>query len=147
MPRQAVSPAAATRRPPRALPAPAGNRRGAPRHRGGRIGIDVPKEELELRFAELIERHGYPRPLRNALVDTGNAVIEVDCLWREAKLIVELDSRAFHRDIRAFERDRERDRMLTTNGWRVIRLTWRQLHADERAVVADLCAALRGVPP
>ena len=38
----------------------------------------------------------------------------------------------------AFERDRPRDRLLQAAGWRVIRVTWRQLSADPAAVAADL---------
>ncbi len=107
-----------------------------------RIGVDVPRRELEIRFAELIERHELVRPERNALVDVGEAVFEVDCLWRNAGLIVELDSRRFHQTRAAFEGDRARDRALTALGWRVIRVTWRQLHSDEPRLVADLRFAL-----
>jgi len=42
----------------------------------------------------------------------------------------------------AFERDRERDRALTVAGWRVIRVTWRQLRGEREAVAADIAKAL-----
>jgi hypothetical protein len=38
--------------------------------------------------------------------------------------------------------DRERDRRLTLTGWTVIRLTWKHVTADERAVAADLRALI-----
>ena len=63
--------------------------------------------------------------------------IEVDCLWRSARLIVELDSRKFHQTDAAFENDRERDRALISEGWRVIRITWRQLDRDPAGVARD----------
>ena len=42
----------------------------------------------------------------------------------------------------AFEKDRERDRLLLVEGWRVTRITWRQLRDDAPAVIADLSPAL-----
>ena len=53
--------------------------------------------------------------------------IEVDFVWRDRRLIVEVDGYAFHRSPAAFERDRERDVLLQTRGWRVLRFTWRQV--------------------
>ena len=66
----------------------------------------------------------------------------MDCLWPDARLVVELDSRAVHGTRKAFEADRERDRLMLADGWRVIRITWAQLRDEERELVADLCAAL-----
>ena len=68
---------------------------------------------------------------------------EVDCVWPEARLIVELDSRTHHAVAHAFEEDRVRDRRLEANGWRVVRITWRQLHDTPGAVEADLRRLLR----
>ena len=62
-------------------------------------------------------------------------------MWREAKLIVELDGFATHGTRRAFERDRVRDRRLTTAGWRVIRLTGRQF-AEPAELAAELTTLL-----
>ena len=52
---------------------------------------------------------------------------EVDCVWREQRLAVELDGRSYHDTLQAYERDRERDRLLQAAGWRPVRVTWRQL--------------------
>lgn len=76
-----------------------------------------------------------------------NAIVEgheVDLLWRAQRLVVELDSRAFHTDPTAFERDRRRDADLQLAGFRVLRLTWLQL-TREPAWVADRIAALLAV--
>ena len=67
---------------------------------------------------------------------------EVDLLWRDAKLVVEIDGYAFHSSRRAFERDRRKDRELHALGYRVIRITWRELVEEAEAVVAALAAAL-----
>ena len=99
------------------------------------------RSELEARFAVFIDEHNLPRPERNALIDLGTKRYEVDFLWRPAKLIVELDGYAAHRTRHAFEEDRESDRLLQLAGFRVVRVTWRQLHQDRRSLARDLHAA------
>jgi very-short-patch-repair endonuclease len=42
----------------------------------------------------------------------------------------------------SFERDRQRDADLNAAGFRVIRVTWRQLEDEPLAVVARIAAAL-----
>jgi very-short-patch-repair endonuclease len=103
----------------------------------------VTREELEKRFADILGGTDLPSPRLNADVAVRGRFYEADCLWAEQRLIVELDGRAAHGTRRAFERDRERDRHLQSDGWRVIRITWRQLHDDAAAVVADLQRMLR----
>lgn len=103
----------------------------------------VTRKELEARFAALLVTTDLPRPQRNVDLAVGDRFFEVDCLWREQRLVVELDGRATHGTARAFERDRERDRLLLVAGWRMVRITWRQLRDDAPAVVADLRRLLR----
>jgi very-short-patch-repair endonuclease len=100
------------------------------------------KLKLEERFAAVVREYGLPQPRRNADLAVRGRFFNVDCLWADARLIVELDSRAVHGTRSAFEGDRERDRLMLTEGWRVIRITWRQLHEEETSVVADLRRAL-----
>ncbi len=108
----------------------------------GRVGIDVPREEFELRFAEFVERFGLPMPAVNGLVDVSDGWREVDCVWREARLVVELDSRRHHDNSSAFEADRERDQALIAAGWRVMRVTWKQLHERPERIARALGQAL-----
>jgi len=103
----------------------------------------VTREELEKRFADVLADADLPRPRLNAHVAVRGRFYEADCLWAGQHLIVELDGRAAHGTRRAFESDRERDRLLQSDGWRVVRITWRQLHDDAAAVVADLERMLR----
>src|SRR4051794_2658062 len=83
----------------------------------------ITKSDLEERFLELLAKHRLPRPLTNHVVN-GH---EVDAYWPDAHLIVELDSRAFHDDPRAFGADRARDFDHVLGKDRVIRLTSTQL--------------------
>jgi very-short-patch-repair endonuclease/predicted transcriptional regulator of viral defense system len=104
----------------------------------------ITRKELERRFKRLLEAADLPRPRHNADLAVGGRFFNVDCLWDKQRLIVELDGRAVHGTPRAFERDRERDRLLMTEGWRVVRVTWRQLRDDSASVLADLGRLLRG---
>ena len=68
---------------------------------------------------------------------------EVDLLWPEQRLVVEVDGFAFHGTRAAFERDRRRDAELQALGYRVLRITWRQLTREPEAVIADALSAAR----
>jgi very-short-patch-repair endonuclease len=59
-------------------------------------------------------------------------------MWEAQKVIVELDGRAAHGTRSAFASDRERDRLLLLAGWRVVRITWRQLRDTPELIAADL---------
>lgn len=99
-----------------------------------RAGATVTRSELEERFLTLIDRGGLPRPEINVLIEG----FEVDAVWRDARVVVELDGRATHGTAEAFERDRERDRALQVAGWRPIRVTARQMATARHALVADV---------
>jgi predicted transcriptional regulator of viral defense system len=96
------------------------------------------RSELERRFLGVCREAGLPRPAVNVPV----AGIEVDFLWPEARLVVEVDGFEFHRDRTAFERDRRRDARLQLAGYRVVRITYRRLVEEPESVVADIAALL-----
>jgi len=104
------------------------------------------RSDFEELFLPFVDQFGLPRPHLNAWLEVGGGWIEVDCLWRDARLIVELDSRAAHETRSAFETDRDRDRRLQADGWRVVRMTWRQLHDAPGALAQDLRAMLQDAP-
>ena len=98
------------------------------------IGARIIRSELEERFQDFLIRAGLPLPQTNVVIEG----YEVDCVWPEQRVIVELDGHATHSPAYAFELDRARDRRLEAAGWRVIRITWRQLEQEEDLVEADL---------
>lgn len=102
----------------------------------------ITRSELEGRFRDLLADAGVQAPATNCLLHLGSVLIEADAVWHDARLIVELDGYGYHRTAAAFERDRERDRAAVAMGWRVIRITWRQLADDPRGVTRDLRQAL-----
>jgi very-short-patch-repair endonuclease len=96
------------------------------------------RSEAERRFAHLVRAAGLTAPEHNVLVKG----MEVDLLWREQGLVVEVDGFAYHSGRAAFERDRVRDSRLVALGIRVMRVTWRQIVHEPSAVVAALAQAL-----
>jgi uncharacterized protein DUF559 len=114
-------------------------RDGTPAIRGLlETGAEITRSDLEADFRAFVAEWGLPRPELNAWLQIQGQWLECDCLWRQQRLIVELDSRSFHDTAAAFEGDRARDRRLSAAGWRVIRVTWRQLQRDASGVAADL---------
>ena len=97
------------------------------------------RSELEARFLTLLDAHDLPRPQTNTTVEG----TEVDSVWRRQRLIIELDGYAFHGTRHAFERDRARDRRLAAKGWRVVRVTWRDVHERPALLATELRALLR----
>jgi very-short-patch-repair endonuclease/predicted transcriptional regulator of viral defense system len=93
---------------------------------------------LEDRFAAFVVAHRLPPPQTNVLVDDD----EVDVLWPEARLIVELDSWEFHAHRAAFEKDRDRDADHLLAGYRTIRVTHRRLRNEPERLAAQIRALL-----
>jgi Protein of unknown function (DUF559) len=96
------------------------------------------RSELEKRFLAICSAAALPRPQVNAWIPLDGGGIEVDFLWPEHRLIVETDGHAFHGTRAAFERDRVRDQRLLLAGWRVARVTWRQIVHDPVGVGATI---------
>jgi very-short-patch-repair endonuclease len=93
------------------------------------------RSDLEARFTTFLNDRRFPRPQTNTIIEGK----EVDFVWPDQKLIIELDSWEYHRTRAAFEADRRSDRHLKAAGWTVIRVTWRDLD-DPDALEAELRA-------
>lgn len=98
----------------------------------------VTRNDFEEAFVALLDASGLPRPRLNADLALRGRFYEVDCLWQAQRVAVELDGHAVHGTRRAFEADRERDRVLLAEGWRPMRVTWRQLQDEPEVIVSDL---------
>jgi very-short-patch-repair endonuclease len=97
-------------------------------------------EGIERTFLRLIRKANLPKPEINVWLHNH----EVDFLWRDRKLIVELDSREFHLTPTAFENDRERDIDLQRLGYTVLRITHRRLKDEPAAVMREVSYFLSG---
>ena len=119
-----------------------------PRHRGRealRTALQhepaFTRREAERRLLELIRAARLPEPQTNAHVNG----YEVDMLWPDQRLIVEVDSYTFHSSRAAFERDRRRDARHQAAGYRILRVTWRQIAHETTELVAILARATAGM--
>ena len=108
------------------------NLRAALRKR--REGATATKSDLEELFIRFADRAGLPRPETNVYIEG----IEVDCVWRAKRVIIEVDSWEFHRTRAAFERDREKSRILQAAGWRCVPVTHLQLKETSGDVARDV---------
>jgi very-short-patch-repair endonuclease len=100
------------------------------------------RSEAEERLLTLTRKGQLPAPDVNVRVGP----YEVDFLWREARLVVEVDGFAFHGDRDAFEADRRRDAELAARGFNVIRVTWCRLIDEPEAVLVRIGQALARLP-
>lgn len=119
------------------------------RHRGRRgvatlraVLDDEPaftRSAAERKLLRLVRTASLPSPVTNARVGSH----EVDFLWPHQRVIVDVDGYQWHSDRAAFERDRVRDAELQALGYRVVRVTWRQLQREPRVVLARIASVLR----
>jgi very-short-patch-repair endonuclease len=96
------------------------------------------RSKYERILRRLIRAADLPQPEMNVLLHG----FEVDCLWRELRLVVEVDGYRYHGSRAKFESDRRRDAVLKAAGWVVIRVTRRQLDHEPLAVIARLAQAI-----
>jgi very-short-patch-repair endonuclease len=96
------------------------------------------RSEAEERFLALVRRAGLPEPEVNVALHG----YEIDFLWRDERLAVEIDGYAFHGDRDAFEADRRRDADLAARGIQVMRVTWRRIAKDPVATLVLLAQVL-----
>jgi very-short-patch-repair endonuclease len=96
------------------------------------------RSEAEERLLAMIRAAELPAPEVNVRIGRH----EVDFLWSDQRLVVEVDGFRFHSSRTAFERDRARDAELASLGFLVIRVTWRQIVDRPSAVVARIAGAL-----
>jgi hypothetical protein len=129
-----------------------------PRHRGNRtireclrrrrdLPEGVTREALEARFLAFLAQYGLPRPRLNAWITLGSHRYQVDCLWPEQRVAVELDGYETHSTWSAFQSDRDRDRRLLAAGYRGPRITWHHLDEIPAEIAADLITLLTDRTP
>lgn len=99
----------------------------------------VTRSAAERKLLRLLRNSG----LEPTDLNTRIGLYEVDMLWKPQRLIVEVDGYAYHSSRAAFERDRVRDADLQAAGYRVVRVTWRQLATEPEALVRRLARLLR----
>ncbi|HLJ03266.1 MAG TPA: DUF559 domain-containing protein [Solirubrobacteraceae bacterium] len=100
--------------------------------------LAVTRSEFERRLLYLCEKYGLPIPE----CDVRLHGFQIDALWREQKLIVELDGESGHAPWARIKRDHQRDLILRREGFTTLRYVWDQFVYDGELVAADIAAAL-----
>lgn len=124
-------------------------------HQYGRESLELtarltsggPWSVAEMKFHELLRHAGVTGWVANRQLvvrdGTGRQrVFIIDAAFEEERIAVEVNSRRWHDNERAFQSDAERARILTGAGWRVVPVTPRQVERSADRVLADLCRGL-----
>lgn len=96
------------------------------------------RSKAERKLRKLVRSADLPIPLYNRKIRG----LMVDAQWPALRVVVEVDGRKDHGTPWAFENDRYRDQILVAAGYRVIRITWRQLVNEPMAVAVRIGQAL-----
>ncbi|MBF6620026.1 MAG: hypothetical protein ITG02_07325 [Patulibacter sp.] len=113
-----------------------------PRHRGRTAlervlgawtDAETVRSPQEASFPELCVRFGFPRPAINAEL----LGMEIDAVFFDERVAVELQSYAFHSGAIQWENDHEKRARLVASGWIVLAYSWRQQRDDGGRFVRD----------
>jgi predicted transcriptional regulator of viral defense system len=102
--------------------------------------LALTRSKLEEAFVGLCEEGKLPMPEINPTVE-GEMV---DALWRQQRVVVEVDGKAGHATPARMERDRAKDLKLRAAGYVVLRYSYKQVLRQRRLVIPDIQAALAG---
>ena len=95
------------------------------------------RSRLERLFVPLCERAGLPVPDFNVWIEG----VLVDAVWRDRKLVVELDGKGNHSSWAQIQTDRSKEMRLRAAGFDVVRYGTLQLEEEADLVEADLLRA------
>jgi hypothetical protein len=101
------------------------------------------RSKAERLMRRICDQAQLPRPIAGARP----CGFPVDFFWPAARLVVEVDGLKYHGHRRAFENDRRRDQILVAAGFRVVRVTWRQLTHQPVATIVRVAQAMVVVQP
>jgi hypothetical protein len=105
------------------------------------LGVSAPdptNSTFVTAFLGLCVAFGLPRPKLSVHVDGGDRLYEVDALFADEHVIVELDSRRVHSTARNFDSDRRRDSVLAAHGYQTLRYTWHRIRDEPAEIAAEL---------
>jgi hypothetical protein len=95
------------------------------------------RSHLERLFLPLCERAGIPLPEVNVYIEG----VLVDAVWRDKKLVAELDGRDNHSSWAQIQNDRSKELRLRAGGFGVVRYGTRQCEEEPALVEQDLLRA------
>jgi very-short-patch-repair endonuclease len=105
--------------------------------------VERARSHLERLFLALVRSARLPPPEVNVEIEGRRR----DFVWRNERLVVEVDGHAYHSSRRAMRRDRGRDRALTAAAWRPARFTYEDVAFTPTTTAAELKSMLRSSCP
>jgi predicted transcriptional regulator of viral defense system len=100
------------------------------------------RSDLEDLALDLLDSAGIERPDVNPRLRLEGRRIRPDLLFREQRLVIELDSRRWHDDPLTQQDDADKQAILEAHGHRVLRVTWRQIVDHPQQTLRRVRAAL-----
>ncbi|MEA2452300.1 MAG: hypothetical protein QOG04_1010 [Actinomycetota bacterium] len=99
----------------------------------------ITESQFETKLLQAIRKAGLPEPvLQHEVMADGHLVARVDFAYPWAKVAIEADSYSFHSGRHAWEADLDRRSALTSLGWLVIHVTYRQMQSGMDAVAGRI---------
>ena len=100
----------------------------------------VTESELEDLFRQVVTHAGLRLPVTQFELRDGGGdfVCRADFAYPDRRVLIELDSEAFHMDRRTFRADRKKQNRALALGWRTLRFTWHDLVEQPAAVIRVL---------
>lgn len=103
----------------------------------------LPEQLFERRLLSILREWGLPLPVAQFWVTLGDGQrVRLDFAYPSAMVAIEAQSFGWHSDRQAWERDRVRISELSSLGWRVIEVTWRQLDEAPDKLASRVARAL-----
>ncbi len=95
---------------------------------------DGARSHLERLFLQLVRKARLPLPEVNATIEGRQR----DFVWRDQRLVIEVDGYAWHSSRAAIRRDKARDRELTAALWRPARFTYEDVAFEPEETASEL---------
>jgi hypothetical protein len=124
-----------------------------PNHPGARRLDQASREEVPFTRSDLEEAalrvfrsFSVPKPDTNVWISDGEKLVEVDCLWREYGLVVEIHSARYHGTRWRRRQDAAKAAALRAQGWTVQPIWDVEINGTPAQVAATVLAAMSGPP-
>jgi hypothetical protein len=122
-----------------------------PNHPGARRLDWASREEvpftrsgLEDAALALFASHSMPQPETNAWISDGQQLVEVDFVWRDARVIVEVDGGRYHHTRWRRRQDAAKTTALRAQGWTVHRFSDTEIAGTPAHVAQTVLTSMRG---
>ena len=102
----------------------------------------VPDSSLEILALRILDEAGVPEPVVHHSIHVEDQLFVVDIAWPEASLALECDGFLYHSGPEQLRSDHQRQNLLATAGWTLLRTDWHTLRTDPTRLIAQIITAL-----